>query len=89
MSLVGDRPVSAKNFAAAVSKEWQAKLIHGLYWFFPKTAELAQAVVAFVGAAELPERMTRVLTPAPFLTTAAFGVGCLALASWLFTRKEF
>jgi ABC-2 type transport system permease protein len=81
--------VAHDNYAAAVSKEWQANVIHGLYWFFPKTAELAQAVVAFVGGAELPERMTQVLTPAPFLTTAAFGVGCLILASWLFTRKEF
>lgn len=81
--------VGHDSFAAAVSKEWQANLIHGLYWFFPKTAELAQAVVAFVGGTELPEKMTSVLTPAPFLTTAAFGIGCLALASWLFTRKEF
>jgi ABC-2 type transport system permease protein len=81
--------VGHDSYAAAVSKQWQANLIHGLYWFFPKTAELAQAVVAFVGGAELPERMSRVLTPAPFLTTAAFGIGCLALASWLFTRKEF
>jgi hypothetical protein len=77
------------KFAAAVSKQWQANLINGLYWVFPKTAELAQAVVAFVGGAELPERMTRALSPAPFLTTAAFGIGCLVLASWLFTRKEF
>jgi ABC-2 type transport system permease protein len=81
--------VAHDSYAAAVSKEWQANVIHGLYWFFPKTAELAQAVVAFVGGAELPERMTAVLTPAPFLTTAAFGAGCLILASWLFTRKEF
>ena len=83
--------VGHENFAAAVSKEWQANLINGLYWIFPKTAELAQAVVAFVGGQEMsmPERMTSVLTPAPFLTTAAFGIGCLALASWLFTRKEF
>ena len=81
--------VGHNNYAAAVAKEWQANLIHGLYWFFPKTAELAQATVAFVGGVDLPERMTRVLAPAPFLTTAAFGVGCLILASWLFTRKEF
>ncbi len=81
--------VGHENYAAAVSKEWQAWLINGMYWVFPKTAELAQAVVAFVGGAELPERMTQVLTPAPFLTTAAFGIACLALASWLFTRKEF
>jgi ABC-2 type transport system permease protein len=81
--------VGHENYAAAVSKEWQAWLINGMYWVFPKTAELAQAVVAFVGGAELPERMTSVLTPAPFLTTAAFGIACLVLASWLFTRKEF
>lgn len=77
------------KIAAAVSKQWQANLIEGLYWFFPKTAELGQAVVAFVGGDEMPERILRVLTPTPFLTTAAFGAGCLILASWLFTRKEF
>jgi ABC-2 type transport system permease protein len=81
--------VGHENYAAAVSKQWQANLINGMYWVFPKTAELAQAVVAFVGGAEVPERIARVLTPAPFLTTAAFGIGCLVLSSWLFTRKEF
>lgn len=81
--------VAHDQYAAAVSKQWQANLIQSLYWIFPKTAELAQAVVAFVGGSELPERLTRALSPAPFLTTAAFGIGCLALASWLFTRKEF
>lgn len=77
------------RIAAAVSKEWQAWLIETLYWVFPKTAELGQAVVAFVGGDELPERVLSALSPAPFLTTAAFGVACLTLASWLFTRKEF
>ncbi len=81
--------VTHDRIAAAVSKEWQAWLINGLYWVFPKTAELMQAVVAFVGGDNMPERITRVLTPAPFVTTAAFGVVCLVLASWLFTRKEF
>lgn len=78
-----------ERIAAAVSSEWQAWLIETLYWVFPKSAELGQAVVAFVGGSELPERVLSVLTPAPFLTTAAFGAGCLILASWLFTRKEF
>lgn len=78
-----------EKIEAAVSTEWQAAMIKGMYWFFPKTAELGQAVVAFVGGSELPERILRVLSPAPFLTTAAFGAGCLILASWLFTRKEF
>lgn len=77
------------KIAAAVSKEWQAWLINTLYWIFPKSAELGQAVIAFVGGDEMPERILSVLTPAPFLTTAAFGVGCIVLASWLFTRKEF
>jgi ABC-type transport system involved in multi-copper enzyme maturation permease subunit len=77
------------KIAAAVSKEWQAVMIDSLYWIFPKTAELGQAVVAFVGGAELPERVLSVLSPAPFVTTSAFGVGCLILASWVFTRKEF
>ena len=81
--------VGHENFAAAVSKQWQANFINGMYWVFPKTAELAQAVVAFVGGSEVPERIQQVLTPAPFLTTAAFGVACLILSSWLFTRKEF
>ena len=79
------------KIAAAVSKEWQAWLIETLYWVFPKTAELGQAVVAFIGGNEfgMPERILSVLNPAPFLTTAAFGVACLVLASFLFTRKEF
>jgi ABC-type multidrug transport system permease subunit len=78
-----------EKYAAAVSKDWQAWIIETLYWIFPKTAEMGQAVFAFVGGEELPARMLAVLTPAPFLTTAAFGVGSLILASWLFTRKEF
>lgn len=79
-----------EQIEAAVSKQWQANLIKTLYWIFPKTAELFQAVVAFVGGEQLlPERMLSALAPAPFLTTAAFGVVCLVLASWLFTRKEF
>ena len=77
------------RIAAAVSKEWQAALINGLYWIFPKSGELGQAVVAFVGGDEMPARVLSVLTPAPFLSSAAFGVVCLILASWLFTKKEF
>jgi ABC-2 type transport system permease protein len=78
-----------EKYAAAVSKDWQAWVIESLYWVFPKTAEMGQAVFAFVGGMELPEQVMRSLSPAPFLTTAAFGAGCLILASWLFTRKEF
>jgi ABC-2 type transport system permease protein len=81
--------VAHDRIAAAVSKDWQAWMIQTLYWIIPKTAELGQAVVAFVGGESLPRRMAEVLTPAPFVTTAAFGVACLILASLLFQRKEF
>ena len=81
--------VAHDRIAAAVSKEWQATLIDAMYWVVPKTAELGQAVVAFVGGEELPERVLAALSPAPFISTAVFGVACLTLASWLFTRKEF
>ncbi len=78
-----------EQYAAAVSKEWQANLINGLYWVVPKTADLFQAVFAYVGGENIAGPMMKHLTPAPFVTTAAFGVASLALASWLFTRKEF
>jgi ABC-2 type transport system permease protein len=78
-----------ERIAAAVSKEWQAWLIETMYWVFPKSAELGQAVVAFVGGEQLPKQVLEALSPAPFLSTAAFGVACIILASWLFTKKEF
>ena len=74
---------------AAVSKEWQATMINTLYWIVPKTAELGGAVVAFVSGGQAPEKFAQQLTWSPFLTTGAFAMVCLALASWLFTRKEF
>jgi ABC-2 type transport system permease protein len=77
------------RFAAAVSKEWQATLIQAMYWVVPKTLEMAKAVVAFVSGASAPEQIQSSLALGPFLSTAAFGVGCLVLASWLFQRKEF
>lgn len=81
--------VAHDRIAAVVSKEWQAWLIHTLYWIVPKTAELGQAVVAFVAAEHIPARLAESLSWAPFLSTAAFAVACLGLASWLFQRKEF
>ena len=77
------------RFAAAVSKEWQAGLINGLYWIFPKSAEMFGAVVAFVSDKAMPRQLAASLTPAPFVSTALFAIACLALASWLFHRKEF
>src|SRR5437764_2642110 len=81
--------VGHDRIAAAVSREWPAVTIQTLYWIVPKTAELGGAVVAFVSGGQAPERLAQQLTWAPFLSTGAFGVVCLILASWLFTRKEF
>src|SRR5207302_6175609 len=73
--------VSHDRIAAAVSKEWQAWLIQTLYWIIPKTAEIGGAVVAFVSGDQMPERIAATLTPAPFITTAAFGIVSPATAS--------
>lgn len=81
--------VQHDRIAAAVSKEWQAWLINGLYWIVPKTAELGEAVVAFVSGGQAPARMAAALSPAPFLSTAAFAIVSLGLAAWRFQRKEF
>jgi ABC-type transport system involved in multi-copper enzyme maturation permease subunit len=77
------------KYAAAVSKDWQAWVIETLYWVFPKTAQMGQAVFAYVGGAELTDNALRAVPSSAFLTTGAFGLACLVLASWLFTRKEF
>jgi ABC-2 type transport system permease protein len=74
---------------ALLSTNWQASLVEGFYWTMPKTWELGVAVFSLVGGAELRRMADLTVAPAAFLTTAAFGVACLALASWLFTRKEF
>lgn len=81
--------VGHERYAAAVSHEWQASLINGLYWIVPKIVELGKAVVAFVSAGQMPDRLDLTLTWSPFLTTGGFAVGCLVLACWLFQRKEF
>jgi ABC-2 type transport system permease protein len=74
---------------AAVSQEWLAKTISALYWILPKTKDLVLAVVAFVSGDQAPGMISQTLAPAPFLTTAAFAIACLALAMWRFQRKEF
>jgi ABC-type transport system involved in multi-copper enzyme maturation permease subunit len=81
--------VGHERIAAAVSKEWQATMINTLYWIVPKTAELGGAVVAFVSGGQAPEKLAQQLTWSPFLTTGAFAIVCIVLASWVFTRKEF
>ena len=81
--------VGHDRIAAALSREWQAALINSLYWIVPKTAELGEAVVAFVSGNQVPERVAAALSWSPFLSTGGFAAGCLILACWLFQRKEF
>jgi ABC-type transport system involved in multi-copper enzyme maturation permease subunit len=78
-----------ERIAAAVSSEATAQLVHGLYWVFPKTAELGTAVVALVLGDQGPARVQRALTLQPFVTTGLFGAACLALACLRFRRKDF
>jgi ABC-type transport system involved in multi-copper enzyme maturation permease subunit len=89
LAIFGLMLVGHERIAAVVSKEWQAALINTLYWIVPKTAELGGTVLIFVSGGQLPANFPQQLSWSPFLTTAAFGVVCLTLASWLFTRKEF
>jgi ABC-2 type transport system permease protein len=75
---------------AAMSSIWNARLIHALWYILPKTSDLGRTTVAFVSEGQMggPEVFGTV-TLFPFVSTAIFGLACLALASWVFQRKEF
>jgi ABC-2 type transport system permease protein len=77
------------RIAAAVSTELSARIVQGLYWVLPKTAELLQATVALVAGEEAPERLAKFNALGVYGSTAAFALVSLALASWLFSRKDF
>lgn len=81
--------VNHERIEAAIASEWRARTVHWLYLIFPKTADMGKAVIALVSGGEGPARLSDSLAFAPFATTAAFGIGCLVLASLLFQRKEF
>ncbi len=82
--------LSAHNqIAAAVSTELSARIVQGLYWALPKTAELGQATVALVAGREAPEALANVHHLAIYGSTAIFAIAALSLASWLFSRKDF
>jgi ABC-type transport system involved in multi-copper enzyme maturation permease subunit len=81
--------VTHDKISAAVSTETAARIVDGLYWMLPKTAELGQATIALVAGAQAPERLANVAHFAVFGSTALFGAASLALASWLFSRKDF
>ncbi|MDQ5873503.1 MAG: hypothetical protein M3547_15005, partial [Acidobacteriota bacterium] len=66
-----------------------ADIIRGLYWIFPKTAELGRATVGLVSGGEAFGDLGRIDFFAVFGSTALFGLLSLALAARLFARKDF
>ena len=78
-----------EKIAAAVSSETSAGIIRGLYWIFPKTAELGRATVGLVSGGEAFEELGRIDFLSVFGSTALFGLLSLFLASRLFARKDF
>ncbi|MEP7132152.1 MAG: ABC transporter permease subunit [Acidobacteriota bacterium] len=77
------------KISAAMSKDWAAKLVEGLYWIFPKTAQLGQATVAHVAGDRAFGGIGNVSLMAVYGSTAMFGIATLTLACWLFSRKDF
>ncbi len=81
--------VARERIAAAVSTETAARIVKGLYWILPKTAEIGQATVALVAGKEAPARLADVHYLAVYGSTAVFGAAALALSAFLFSRKDF
>jgi len=78
---------SHARIEAAMSSEVSAWMIKILYWTLPKVIDIGMAVFGIVMGDKAPAETA--LKLAPFLSTAGFLVACLALASWVFQRKEF
>jgi ABC-type transport system involved in multi-copper enzyme maturation permease subunit len=78
-----------EKIAAAVSSETSAGIVRGLYWIFPKTAELGRATVGLVSSEEAFFDLGRIDLLPVFGSTALFGLLSLALAARLFARKDF
>ncbi len=77
-----------EKIEAAMASEVSARIVHALYWIFPKTAELGRATVAAVGGGTF-HRLAQMNLFAIYGSTALFGAAALALACWLFSRKDF
>ena len=76
-------PLAAHDhIAAAMDSRFWGNVVHGLYWVFPKTAEVGRDLTAYVLGRGTPTLM-------PLATTAAFGAVCLAAAVVTFNRKSF
>jgi hypothetical protein len=63
--------------------------VDGLYWVFPKTAELGRATVALVAGNQVFHRAAPPDLLAVYGSTALFGLAALVLSCWIFSRKDF
>ena len=74
---------------AAVSTETAARIVNGLYWTLPKTAELFRATVGLVSGGQDIGRFGQINALAVYGSSFLFGFVSLGLAAWLFSRKDF
>lgn len=96
VSIMGSYGVFFLTMILAAHKQIEAALTNGiyiwivksLYWALPKTFDLQMMLYSYVAEKPLPEQINNGIA-APIMTTAAFAIACLALASWLFKKKEF
>ena len=75
-----------QKLEAAVSREWIAAVIRGLYWALPKTADLGRATVELVGGGAMSAHPVPAIS---YVSTALFALACLGTACVLFRRKDF
>jgi ABC-type transport system involved in multi-copper enzyme maturation permease subunit len=66
-----------------LDSDWSRTLWMALYWFIPKVFDLGNALRQVI----LLDRDVDLLTPV--LTSAAFGLGVMIIAIYLFRRKDF
>jgi ABC-type transport system involved in multi-copper enzyme maturation permease subunit len=66
-----------------LDSDWSRTLWMALYWFIPKVFDLGNALRQII----LLDRDADLLTPV--LTSAAFGLGVMMMAIYLFRRKDF
>lgn len=83
--------LSARDrIAAAMDTNLSAKIVHGLYWILPKTAQLGRNVIDLVSGGQLTRHAPATADFLPvYGTTALFGIVALGLAARLFSRKDF
>jgi ABC-type transport system involved in multi-copper enzyme maturation permease subunit len=77
-----------KQIEAALTSTINIWIVKTMYWTLPKVFDLQAMLFSYVAEKPLPARLDNGLI-GPLGTTALFAITCLALASWLFKRKEF